>query len=469
VFEDLRHFLDCLEERDLLSRVSKEVDPHLEIGTIMYEVHRRGGPAVLFENVKGCDYPLLSGALGTLERYTLALGLPNEPRLLQDKAMEAMRKPLPPVVVDQAPCQENVLQGAEVDISQFPAPFWHPLDGGQFIGTLGVVITQDPDSGARNAAVYREQVLGRDKTAVLLGRHGAVVLQKYLERGEPMPIATCFGVDPAVLAAAVMPLNYGEDELGMAGALRGSPVPLVRGKTVDLLVPANAEIVFEGYVTPDREAWQEEGPFGEYTGYYAGERFKKPTIQLTAITHRDRPIMHGTLEGRAPNESEVIAIFGTAIGLKADLIKMGVPGIKDVWGRGRSFISIISLDRQYYSGHVRQVINAALVAARGSKWIIVVDGDIDVFNWEQVDWALSTRVQPHRDIVVTDNWRTGVTLDPSIEPALRANWVDVRTSKIGIDATTQNKGFEWAPPVTPDATRLETVRAQWAQYGIDPG
>jgi 4-hydroxy-3-polyprenylbenzoate decarboxylase len=179
--------------------------------------------------------------------------------------------------------------------------------------------------------------------------------------------------------------------------------------------------------------------------------------------------MHGTLEGRAPNESEVIAIFGTAIGLKADLIKMGVPGIKDVWGRGRSFISIISLDRQYYSGHVRQVINAALVAARGSKWIIVVDGDIDVFNWEQVDWALSTRVQPHRDIVVTDNWRTGVTLDPSIEPALRANWVDVRTSKIGIDATTQNKGFEWAPPVTPDATRLETVRAQWAQYGIDPG
>jgi UbiD family decarboxylase len=178
--------------------------------------------------------------------------------------------------------------------------------------------------------------------------------------------------------------------------------------------------------------------------------------------------MHGTLEGRAPNESEVIAIFGTAIGLKADLIRMGVPGIKDVWGRGRSFISIVSLERHYYSGHARQVIDAALVAARGSKWIIVVDADIDVFNWEEVDWALSTRVQPHRDIVITDNQRFGVSLDPSIHPSDRASWTDVHSSKIGIDATTKHKGFEWPPAVVPDDEMLQHVRAQWDSYGLGP-
>ncbi|MBM2810827.1 MAG: hypothetical protein HW416_1586 [Chloroflexi bacterium] len=464
--KDLRTFVDLLEKREQLSRVRQEVDPYLEIGAIMHEVHRTDGPAILFESVKGCDYPLLSNALGNVERYGLALGATGDHRAILDRAMEAFTHPVDPVVVSGGACQENVIEGADIDLSRFPAPFWHPLDSGPFIGTLGVVLTEDPDTGVRNAAVYREEVLDRDKTGVLLGRHGAVVLQKYMAMGKPMPIATCFGVDPSVLAAAVMPFNYGEDELGMAGALRGEPVPLVRGMTTDLMVPANSEFVFEGYVPADKETWLEEGPFGEYTGYYGGERFKRPTVHLTSISHRNDPIMHGTLEGRAPNESEVIAIFGTAIGLKSDLIRMGVPGIKDVWGRGRSFISIISLDRHYYSGHARQVIDAAFVAARGSKWIIVVDADIDVFNWEEVDWALSTRVQPHRDMVITDNKRFGVSLDPSIKPKDRASWVEVGTSKIGIDATTKHKGYEWPTAVQPDQDVLQRVRAQWSSYGI---
>ncbi|HLY64898.1 MAG TPA: UbiD family decarboxylase [Chloroflexota bacterium] len=466
-FDDLRSFLDCLESRGALRRVSKEVDGDLELGAIMHEVHRRGGPAVLFERISGCDYAMVSGAIGSPEHLALALGLPNDPRLLQQKGMDAMRHPLPPLEVDSGASQEYLISGADVDLSRFPAPFWHPLDGGRYIGTFGVVITQDPETGARNAAVYREQVVGRNKTGILLGRNGAVMLQKYLAMGKPMPIATCFGVPPAVLVSAIMPVNYGEDELALAGAFLGKPLPVVKGKTVDLLVPANCEFVFEGWISPDQASWEEEGPFGEYTGYYGGERFKRPTIELTAVTHRPNPIMHGTLEGRAPNESEVIATFAHNIGVKADLIKLGVPGIKDVYARARSFITAISLERQFYAGHARQVIDAALVVCRGAKWIIVVDGDIDVFNPEDIDWAVATRVQPHRDIVITDNHHVGMVLDPSIHPDLRPNWLDVHTSKIGIDATTKYKGHDFPPAVEPDAATHARVLEHWAEYGID--
>ncbi len=467
MFADLRSFLDSLETRGQLKRVAKQVDWDLEIGTVMHEVHQRRGPAVLFERVKDADFPLLCGALGSMERYAMAINAPSDPSGLQAHVLHAYQHPLPPVTVDRAPCQEHVLQGGDIDLGRFPSPFWHPLDGGRFIGTLGVVITEDPDTGLRNAALYREQVVGKDKTGILLGRHGSVVFQKYQARGKPMPVATCFGVDQAVLASAVMPLNYGEDELALAGALRGAPMELVQAKTVDLRVPAAAEIVFEGWISPDPGDWCEEGPFGEYTGYYGGERAKRTTVQLSAITHRDRPIMQGTLEGPAPNESDVLVSVGVSAAFKANLIKMGVPGIKDVWFRGRSFIAVISLERQYYSGHTRQVIDAALATNYGFKWIIVVDADIDVFDWEQVDWALSTRVQPHRDIVMADSYHRGSSLDPSIEPALRPSVINNRSSKIGIDATTQYKGFDWPAAVRPDEAMLRQVRERWHEYGLE--
>ncbi|HLY65685.1 MAG TPA: UbiD family decarboxylase, partial [Chloroflexota bacterium] len=468
-FNDLRSFMHALEERDLLQHVNREVDPNLEIGTIMHEVHRQNGPAILFERVKGCDHPLASGLLGTAEHLALALDTPTELRELQASIITAVQKPVSPVVVGYAPCQENVTQGGDIDIGRIPAPIWHSADGGKYIGTLGVVITQDPDTGMRNAAVYREQVLGRNKTAVLLGRHGGITLQKYRARKQPMPVATCFGVDPALLCSAIMPLNYGEDEVAVAGGLRGEPTPLVKARTVDLLVPANCEFVFEGYISPDQEAWSEEGPFGEYTGYYAGETFRKPTVELTAVTHRDNPVMWGTMEGRGPNESELIATLTMSVGLKLDLLKMGIPGIKDLWCRGRGFVTAISLERQFYNGHARQVIDAMLTIGRATKWIIVVDADIDVFNWQDVDWALSTRVQPHRDVVITDDRRIGMVLDPSIPPANRASWSDVNTSKIGVDATTEYKGYEWPQVIEPDEAMLQKVRGEWAEYGIRLG
>ncbi|MBM2811783.1 MAG: ppcB [Chloroflexi bacterium] len=161
-FKEFREFLDCLEEQDLLRRVKKSVDWNLEIGAVMHEVHQKQGPAVLFENVKGADYPLLCGAMGTVERYCMAMGVPADQRALQKYVMNAYQQPLAPEVVEKAPCQQNVLTGDEIDLSRFPTPFWHPLDGGRFIGTLGVVITEDPETGLRNAAIYREQVLEKD-------------------------------------------------------------------------------------------------------------------------------------------------------------------------------------------------------------------------------------------------------------------------------------------------------------------
>ncbi|OGQ79270.1 MAG: hypothetical protein A3F90_02605 [Deltaproteobacteria bacterium RIFCSPLOWO2_12_FULL_60_19] len=465
-FKDLREFIAELEKRSLLSRVKKEVDWNLEVGAIMKRVFDAGGPAVVFERVKDSDVPLLSGAMGTYERYAIGIDCANDIRSILAKILDAVGKPTVPVAAARGACQENVLRGKEIDLYRFPTPHWHPLDGGRFIGTLGVVITRDPETGKRNMGIYREQILDRDKTGLLAAQHVGITLQKYRAMKRPMPIATCIGVDPAILAASCLQLPLGEDELGIAGALRGEPVELVQCKTVDLQVPASAEIVLEGSIPPDDAQWMEEGPFGEFTGYYGGDRMKRPTIYLSAVTHRDRPIYQGTFEDAPPNESAVLRTIGHTAGLWEKLKKTGVPGIKDVFLRGcASFIAVISLERQYYGGHARQVIDAVWAVAGGVKWVIVVDGDIDVFDWEQVEWALSTRVQPHRDIVISDERERGLHLDPSIPPEVRPYPIN-QSSRIGIDATTQFKGFAWPDPVQSTAETMAAVKARWKEYGI---
>lgn len=465
-FQDLREFIAELERRGLLRRVEKEVNWYLEIGAIMKRVSDMGGPAVLFERVKGSAIPLLSGAMGTYERYGVGIGCPNNLRSILAKIMGAIGNPTAPILVGRGVCQENVLLGKDIDLYGFPAPHWHPLDGGRFIGTLGAVVTKDPETGQRNVGIYREQILDRDKTGLLAAQHAGFTVQKYRAMKKPMPIATCIGVDPAILAASCVQLAPGEDELGIAGTLQGRPVELVQCKSIDLQVPASCEIVLEGMIPPDDAAWLEEGPFGEFTGYYGGDRMRRPTIYLSAITHRNRPIYQGTFEGAPPNESAVLRTIGHTAGLWEKLKKTGVPGIKEVFLRGcAAFIAVISLDRQYYGGHARQVIDATWAVAGGVKWVIVVDGDIDVFDWDQVEWALSTRVQPHRDIFITDERERGLHLDPSIPPEARPYPVS-QSSRIGIDATTQFKGFPWPDPVKPTAETMAAVEARWKEYGI---
>lgn len=462
--EDLREHISCLQQHDLIRTVTKEVDWDLEIGTIMSQVELASGPAVLFQHVKGSRLPLACSTMGSVDRYALGLGLSRDLPTLLNEMAERFRTPIDPVEVETGPCQETIGQADQIDLFALPTPRWHVGDGGRYLGTLGILITRDPETGQTNASIYRQQIVDRDKTCVLLGRDAGVMFRKYRELGQPMPVATCIGVDPAVLAATPMAFDYGQDELAMAGALRGKPVPVVKCKTVDLLVPATAEVVLEGYIDLDQSTWLEEGPFGEFTGHYAGEREKQPTIQLTAVTHRQDPILQGTYEDRPPNESDLLTGVGRALALRESLIRAGVPGIKDVWSRGLGFIAVISLERTYYAGHARQVIDAALATTR-FKYFIVVDADIDVFDSEAVDWALATRVQPHRDIVVTDPWRRGSNLDPSIPPEIRPYPIN-RTSKIGVDATTGFKGFDWPTPIRQDEAMLKRVLKQWEEYGL---
>ncbi len=467
MFQDLRTFLVTLEEKKLLRRVRTEVDWDFEVGAIQRRVFDREGPALLFERVRGYDWPLLSGLLATPERYALALGCPMQMRSIIQRVQAAAAEPVAPVLIEAGPCQENVDSNGSIDLLEFPVPKWHRLDGGRYIGTLGLVITKDPDTRIRNIGIYREQVLGRNRLGLNATQQVGILWQKWRRQGKPMPVATAIGVDPCTLAASCVQAPLGLDEFGISGALRGSPLPLVRCVSQDLEVPATAEIVLEGEITADGEL-ADEGPFGEFTGYY-GMMTKSPVINLTAVTYRNQPILQGTLEGRPPSESTMLRSVGHTAGAAIRLGRMNLPGIHEVYISDMScanFMVIVSLEKQFYFGHARQVIEAVWANMHIAKWVIVVDDDIDVFDRRQVEWALSTRVAPHRDIWVTQQDQVNTNLDPAIHPDHR-NYPNVRGSRIGIDATVDFKGFDFPPQTQPSPQDYARLDARWREYGID--
>lgn len=467
-YKDLREFIAKLEERNELKRIRKEVDWNLEIGTITRIVFDERGPALLFEKVKDSPYPLVTGVMDTFKRYALGIGSSPDLRSIYRKVMDACQDPLKPILLDKGPCKENILMGDDIDLYKFPTPKWHYLDGGRYMGTLGVVIAKDPVTGIRNIGIYRQQILGKRKTGILTNQQLGVMFERYRDMGKPMPVVTAIGLAPEILAASVVSLIYGQDELGLAGALRGEPVELVKAETVDLEVPAYAEIILEGEIPVDETKWEEEGPFGEFTGYYGGLRMKRPVIELKAITHRNNLIFQGTLEGPPPSESTTLRTIGHTIGVWNKLIGAGILGIKEVYLTDMgcaNFIAFVSMDRHYYGGNARQVIEAVWATSINCKWVIIVDDDIDVYNKEAVEWAMATRVQPYRDIVITDNREPGISLDPSIHPDER-EYPLTRSSRIGIDATTKFKGYEFPPLARPRPEEMEEVKERWKEYGI---
>lgn len=467
-YNDLRGFIDRLEKEGELVRVRAQVDPELEIGAIMRKVFDKRGKAVLFENLKGHSIPLICGAMDTFNRYALGVECEPHPRAILKKNLEGLRNPIPPIIVKEGPCQEVVLMGPDVDLEQFPAPIWHPLDGGRYIGTMAVVIVKDPQTGTRNMGIYREQIQGRNKMGIQSTQQVGVILRKYRDRGEAMPVVTAIGVDPAILAASCFRLGLGADELASAGGLKGEPVPLVKCKTIDLEAPATAEIVLEGEIPPDEAKWEVEGPFGEFTGYY-GLEGKLPTIYVKAVTMRKNPICQGTLEGRPPSESTTMRTLGHSAAIWHRMEEARIPGFKEVWltnmGCG-TFGTIIALDKQYYWGNARQAIMAYWSMTITGKWTIVVDADVDIFDRGQVEWALATRVQPQRDIIITSNTHPDIQLDPSLPPEDRP-FPFTHASRIGIDATVQFKGFDFPPLISYPPELLEMVEGRWREYRID--
>jgi UbiD family decarboxylase len=455
--QDLRSFLQLLEDEGELARISSPVALDQEIGAVCLRSLRAGGPGLLFERPEGKDAPLAVDLLASRRRYALALGV--EPDRLAAEWNRRTKDPLSPVLVEGGACQQNVSVGDRVDLTELPVPVWNALDGGPYL-TLGCHISKDPDSGIRNVGIYRNQIHDRNTLGILVEPYGHLRHQWSKRPNEPFPVAIVLGADPVIPMAAVAPVPYGRDELAVAGALRGKPVELVRCVTVPLEVPAAAEIVIEGEILLDDP--REEGPFGEFTGYYGGHRAARPIIRVKAITHRDRPILHAVYEGTPPSGSAIIV----AVPREAELLRqVSLPGVKRAHmtrGGGGALHVVLSVDKPY-EGFGKYVGLAVLgtTAGRGIKQVIVVDDDIDPADPIQVEWAIATRVQPGRDIEILSEL-PGIILDPSLP---RGGQRPPLTSKMIIDATRYD-AKDFAPVCLPATDMMTRVERDWARYGI---
>ncbi|MHC1571655.1 MAG: menaquinone biosynthesis decarboxylase [Methanosarcinales archaeon] len=477
-FSDLREFMALLEERGLLKRVSVEVDPFLEITEIVGRLVKSGGCAVLFENVKGYDVPVLANLFGSMERICLALGVDD----LDDvgrRIEELLRFDVPgglrgglrmlsrlrefagfkPRIVKTGPCKEVVLRGGDASLDRFPILTCWPGDGGPFI-TLPLVFTKNPRTGRQNVGMYRMQKFDSSTTGMhwQIHKHGA---RDFEDAEERLEVAVVIGADPVVVYAATAPLPEGFDEIFFAGFLRGKGVDLVKCESVDLFVPAGSEIVLEGYVEVGETRM--EGPFGDHTGYYSLPDLY-PVFHITCITHRRSPIYHATVVGRPPMEDAYLGKATERIFLPIlraqfpEIVDMNLP-VEGVFHN----LAIVSIDKRY-PGHARKVMLGlwGLGQMSFTKVLIVVDRDVDVHDMGEVLWAVTTRIDPARDVILIPNTPTD-TLD-------HASSIPNLGSKMGIDATIkrEDEGFmrEWPSVLTMREDIKKMVDEKWGSYGL---
>ena len=467
--KDMRDFIAACEQEGILHRIKAEVDWDLELSHIAKLNEEKSGPALLFENVKDYDTPVITSVCTTAERLAVIMGMPRDSTLVQimEKWVEVGDDLLPPVEVDRAsaPCKQNILTGDEIDLYKFPVPKWYPLDGGRFFGTAHFIITKDPESNWVNLGTYRSQLLGKDKlgTQFIKGKHADLMLKKYQALGKPMPVASIVGCDPLLFILGAARLSAFTSEYDVAGAIRGQAVEVVTGETVDLPIPAHAEIVVEGEVDADK--FMEEGPFGEYTGYYSGVGTDpRNFIDVKCITHRDNPILWGTTVGRAVTDTHMTMALSYGATLWQQLKAMKIPGIRSVYcppeGSGR-FLAIISV-KQMYPGHADQVLTAAIsteMGAYGLKTVIVVDEDIDPWDIPRVMYALAFRFQPNRSQVIKRGRST--PLDPSLP-------IDARdiTGRLLLDATIPYDWKDKPIPISLDPEMVKRVEGRVVGAGI---
>lgn len=423
-FRDLRQFLAVLEKKRELVRVKKEVNLKYEIGAYIRKTSDLQGPALLFEKVKGHKISVVGGIFATRKLASMALEA-TEKKAVQ-KFLKGIKNPIPPKLVSKGPCQEVVLKGAKVDLGKFPIPIYGEKDAGPYI-TVGVQISKDPETGSKNAAIYRMQVKGKNRLGIMSHafQHLATQFAKAEAKGEPLEVAVPIGIDPVIPLASQVKAPYGVDELEIAGGIRGQPVEVVKCKTLDLEVPATAEIVIEGKVLPNVR--EQEGPFGEFTGFY-GLQENNPVVEVTAITHRKNPIFQAGLTGLPTTENHIMKEFAYEATLY-ERLKQEYPEVQNVHyspAGGTQFIVFISL-KQRYKGEAKNVLLSALGDSSRPKFVIVVDDDVDIYDHIKVLWALSFCTQPAEDIFIVPG-TAGGPLDPSV-PEKEV------TSVMGIDAT----------------------------------
>lgn len=477
-FKDLRDWLRKVEEMGELKVVHEEVDWDEELAAITYMVaKKKGSPALLFEKIKGypSGFRVLTNILGSsFKRIALTLGLPTNLSLLEmiEKTKDIYKRKIPPVEVrkDEAPVNENILLGEDINLYLFPAPKMWPLDGGRYIGTADVVITKDPDDGHLNLGTYRQMVLSKNEVGFYVspGKDALLHREKWWQRGEPCEVAAAYGVDPVLFIVGAMGFPKNESEYDYAGGIKGEPIRVVKGEVTDLLIPADAEIVIEGISRPD--VLKDEGPFGEFTGYYGRPGGPTPCIEVKCIHYRNNPILTAALMADHPS-CEQNFFFGILRSARIwdDLDRLGIPGIRGVYSvpaaAGGFGMVVVSLE-QRYPGHASQVAALAAQCAGGAyytKWVIVVDEDVDPTDLEQVVWAMSTRCNPIDDIdILRNTWST--YLDPTKNPPEERPY----GSKALINACKEHKYIHvFSKRTLLRESTYQKVRSKWDKFGFD--
>ncbi|MEW6513919.1 MAG: 4-hydroxy-3-polyprenylbenzoate decarboxylase [Pseudomonadota bacterium] len=485
---DLREFMARLEQQGELKRVAVPVDPRLEMTEIADRVLRAGGPALFFEKPKSGEMPVLANLFGTPQRVALGMGAdadwqtslrevgkllaylkePEPPKGLRDawEKLPILKQVLnmAPKMVSSAPCQEIVWEGSQVDLSRLPVMTCWPGDAAPLI-TWGLTVTRGPNKTRQNLGIYRQQVIAPNKVIMrwLAHRGGALDFRDHCEKnpGQPFPVAVVLGCDPATILGAVTPVPDTLSEYQFAGLLRGGKTELTKCIGSDLQVPARAEIVLEGVIHPGEVAT--EGPYGDHTGYY-NEQSEFPVFTIERMTMRREPIYHSTYTGKPPDEP---AMLGVALNeVFVPLLQKQFPEIADFYlpPEGCSYrLAVVSLKKQY-PGHAKRVMFGIWSFLRQfmyTKFIIVVDDDIDVRDWKEVIWALTTRVDAARDTLIAEN--------TPIDYLDFASPVAGLGSKMGIDATNKWPGEtqrEWGRPIVMDAAVKQRVDEFWTQLGL---
>ncbi|HLH23469.1 MAG TPA: UbiD family decarboxylase [Chloroflexota bacterium] len=453
---DLRSFLDRLEAEGDLLRIADPVTWEYEIVALTRESSDVQGPALLFERVQDSRFPVLSGLFAAQRRVALALEVGE--RELYDAYREREERPLPPVLVDEGACQEIVLRGDEIDLRELPILLHYEKDGGRYV-TAGLQVARHPVSGQRNVSIHRMLLLDRNHLSVYAppGRHTRAIIERNLDDGRPTEIATVIGTEPVLQIATQARVPLGTDEYAVAGGLRGEPLSLVRACTLDLEVPAHAEMVIEGRTLPGE--YCADGPFGEYPGTYSAVK-QAPVLEVTAITLRRGAIYQNALTGMPMTENHwMMQPAATAMVYReAYKVSPEVQAVHVTPGGATRHHVIVSIKKRH-DAEARNLILALLAAPLGAKQVVVVDEDIDVFDALQVEWAINTRVQADRDVLIIPNLHSP-TLDPSA-PAERT------TAKMGIDATAPlGKLEDFTPPRIPGAERYRLARYLSAREGV---
>jgi UbiD family decarboxylase len=470
-YQDLREYIVALEKHGKLKRVTKEVDKDWEIAAVCRQLFKKipppKRPALVFENVKGFDIPVVAGVLGA-SREIYAIGLETESvEGINRKWDHALGHPIAPRIVKDAPCKENILHGKYVDITKLPVPIWTVgEDPGPFF-TSPYVITKDPETGVTNVGTYRMEIKGPNKTGFLIGmrQDAAWHIRKNDALNKPTPVAVVIGADPSIGYVSVSKISDALDEFAVAGALRGQAVDLVPCETVPLEVPATAEIVLEGEIPPN--TLEREGPFGEYTGYM-GPAGDQPFFNIKCMTFRNKPLYQAFISQMPPSESSCIRGVGREWPLfkhLKDILRMPIKDLRLKEAGGSGAYLVISLKKQF-DEQVRQLMYGAWSLRTGfGKITVVVDDDIDVWDDFAVDWALSWHVRPERDVYIERDVQA-VGLDPSQAPASVPQHHPSRYhgSRVAIDATRKH---EYPAVSLPPKEHLDLVASRWKEYGIE--